>query len=125
MVSVLCLVAVLLTQLLPMLMLGMIGFGGGDPFFDGAAGGFSGSVYDGSVAVESNGAVDGATLASAVTAAAHGELFGAVACDPVAKAVVDVSIVCRRSEPGDIRSYAVVRFTNDTGRFQAMTFIYG
>ncbi|WP_088290852.1 hypothetical protein [Kineosporia sp. A_224] len=124
-VSVVCLLALLMTQLLPMLMFGMLGLGGMDPFSEGDVGGFGGSVHDGSVAVTPGGSVDAAALATAVTLAAQGELFGAVTCDPVAKAVADVSVLCRGDEADEIRSYAVVRFTDGTGRFQVMSFTYG
>lgn len=130
-VSLICLAVVLLTQLLPMLMFGLIGFGlegepfsDGDPFTDGAAGGFTGTVFNGSVAVEPAGSVEAAALATAVTAVVRdGEIFGTVTCEPVPKAVVDASSLCRGNEM-DTHSYAVVRFTGEAGQFQVMTFIY-
>jgi hypothetical protein len=129
-VSVICLAAVLLTQLLPMLMFGLIGFGvggpfsDGDPFAAGSVGGFTGTVYDGSVTVNADGLVEAAALGAAVTSAMRGgEILGTVTCDPVPKAAADVTTLCRGDE-FDMHSYAVIRFTSDTGRFQAMTFIY-
>lgn len=124
-ISLISLAALLLTQLVPMLLFGAIGFGGGDPFADGTVGGFSGNVQNGSVAVRADGSVDSAALATAVTAAGPGELPGTVTCDPVPKAGADVSVLCRGSGPDTIRSYAVVRFTDDAGRFQVMSFVYG
>jgi hypothetical protein len=127
-VSVVCLIVVLLSQVLPFLMLGAFGgFGGsedGGSFSDTAVGGFSGSAFAGSVAVAADGSVATATLATAVIAAAHGDLFGAVTCDPVPEASRDVSVLCRSGRAEGITSYAVVRFTSDTGQFQAMTFVY-
>jgi hypothetical protein len=111
-------------QFVPFLFLGAFGGPGDGGFFppgDGV-GGFTGTVHRGSVTVEAD-TVSAASLSSAVSRATKGELFDPVTCDPVPRVTADATVLCR-STVDAIHTYAVVRFIDDTGRFEVMVFTY-
>jgi hypothetical protein len=127
-VSGLALAAVVVTQVVPPLMFGAFGGGlgpGERPPDSSAVGAFSGNSYTGAVVPASDGTVTGDVLAAAVNSAARGELLATLTCDPTPKAATGASVLCRSTRANQFSSYAVVQFTDDTGRFQVMIFTYG
>jgi hypothetical protein len=113
----------LMSTLLPTLAFGMLGFGGAFPDAPGATGGFTGPVCEGHVSARPGVPPSAGALSAAVSDAASGDLMGPQHCADVTSADRNTSVLCTGG--GTDGEYAVVRFTDDAGGFEVMTFSYG
>lgn len=126
-VSVVTLLGVLATSVLPLLFFGLFAtaFGGG---FGEALGDESllssvGTVYGGEVTPAADGSVAGPTLAGAVVPLVSGpdedaDMAERVSCDAVPRVAAGTSVLCRASDPD---WFGIVRFTGTDGSFDVVT----
>lgn len=123
--SLVALASFTVMQVLPMLFIGVLGgLDGGPSIDDGSVGGFGGTTYEGSAAHSPDGSVQPEQPAAAVTDAIQDWIPGPVSCETTTHAVAGAATLCRAGHGGE-SWYAVVRFTTDSGDFEAMTFMYG
>ena len=123
-ISVVTLLGVVATSVLPLLVFGLFATTFGEDLGDDSLFSSVGTAYGGEVTPAADGSVAGPTLAGAVVPLVSGgvdddaDMAERVSCDAVPRVAAGISVLCRASDPD---WFGIVRFTGTDGSFSVVT----